>query len=589
MRTRPLATPNHLLGAALALIVLGAPRTASAAWPPPGRTVSAAPGNQFRPVIASDGGGGAILAWIDFRDSTGTITAGHVLGSGELDARWPVNGRALRTDPLPLADEPENPTDPVIVPDGAGGAIVAWTEARDAVTSVDVFAQHVLESGQVDPAWPANGRRLTAATGRQVAPEIASDGAGGAIVTWLDGRALGTAGSTDVYAQHVLASGGLDSRWPLNGLPVSVADGPQEFPVIVADGSGGALFAWYDLRAGATSFDIYAHHVLGSGAVDPAWPVNGRDICSNPSDQFNPTIASDGAHGAIVAWDDNRNASFHPFAQHVRATGVVDPAWPVNGIAVSGAGVQEDFPKIVPDGAGGAIVAYQTRETAINVRAQHLRSTGVLDPAWPAQGRVLGPSGLNQTQASIVLDGAGGAVIAWRQDDRDILVQHVLATGALDAAYPAGGRLVHHGLSTQETGPVLTETAGGGVIVTWSDAPVVDLDIFAMEVQPPDTSGVPDPAPAPRAVAFAPPSPNPSRGLTTLHFNLARAARVRLNVYDAAGRPVRELAHGPLSEGDHEIPWDLRDGRGQAVGAGLYFARLEADGRVVTRRIVALK
>jgi hypothetical protein len=89
----------------------------------------------------------------------------------------------------------------------------------------------------------------------------------------------------------------------------------------------------------------------------------------------------------------------------------------------------------------------------------------------------------------------------------------------------------------------------------------------------------------PRELALAPASPNPANRGTTLRFALPVGANVSLGVYDAAGRLVRSLANGALWAGEHAAAWDLRDGAGRAVGAGLYFARLDVAGRTITRPI----
>jgi len=69
--------------------------------------------------------------------------------------------------------------------------------------------------------------------------------------------------------------------------------------------------------------NIYAQHVLALGAVDPAWPVNGRGLCTGASTQQYPTIATDGFGGAIVAWQDERNSSVNidVYAQRVSGSG----------------------------------------------------------------------------------------------------------------------------------------------------------------------------------------------------------------------------------------------------------------------------
>ena len=343
-----------------------------------------------------------------------------------------------------------------------------------------------------------------------------------------------------------------------------------------------------DLRDATSGLDIYAQRVLNSGAVDPAWPVNGRALCTADGDQGNPTITSDGAHGALVAWSDSRVvATSHIFAQHVLGSGAIDPAWPANGRAISDAGVLETRPLAVPDGAGGAILTWQAFTVHLNMYAQHVRATGIVDPAWPVGGRALSITDRQQSHADIVPDGAGGAVIAW-EDSSDVVAQHVLASGALDPAYPDTGRTVCN-LPSQQGDVALVATGGGGAIASWTDSRNIGgtaPDIFALQVLLAGTVDVPGPVRA--ALTFAPPSPNPARGRLVLRFALPHEAGVELRIFDVAGRRVRELASGMQAAGEHAIEWDLRDESGHAVGAGLYLARLEAEGRALTEKIAAL-
>src|SRR5207244_3716416 len=81
---------------------------------------------------------------------------------------------------------------PVVVADDAGGAIVAWTDGRAGggpFGNKFVYAQHVLASGAMDPSWPADGSALSADHGSW--PDLATDGAGGAIVIISDDGARG--------------------------------------------------------------------------------------------------------------------------------------------------------------------------------------------------------------------------------------------------------------------------------------------------------------------------------------------------------------------------------------------------------------
>jgi hypothetical protein len=554
-------------------------------WPPFGRAISNAPNTQQHPTIATDGAGGAIVVWQDLRDPRINVFAQHVTAFGDLDPAWPGNGRALLTDSLAIEAGAGGQVSPAIVPDGAGGAIVAWQDLRTEANDIDLFAQHVLASGAVDARWPANGAALCVNAGNQNTHVMATDGAGGAIVAWVDARA--GVDVPDIFAQHVLASGVVDPRWPANGFPVCVAAGPQGFPAIVADGAGGAIVTWHDDRPGSLGFDVYALRVTAAGTVAAGWPLNGRAVCTVAGDQGRPTITEDGAHGAVVAWTDGRvTGTDHIFAHHVLAGGSLDPAWPAGGLAISNAGFLESRPLAIPDGAGGAIVTWQALSIHLNLYAQRVRANGTVDPAWPAGGRALSITPRQQTGASIVTDGTGGAVVAW-QDSSDIMAQHVFASGVLDPAYPDTGRAVCN-LPSAQGGVALVATGGGGAIATWTDGrKTTDVDVFALQVLAAATVSVPPESPV--AIALARPVPNPARVALALRLTLPRESRVRLAIYDVTGRRVRNLVSGFRPAGETKVDWNLRDDSGRAVDTGLYFARLEVEGRTFVEKITALR
>jgi hypothetical protein len=467
--------------AALALLplsALGSP--VLAAWstsPLTNLPVCTAAGDQESPTIVSDGAGGAIITWYDFRSGNADIYAQHVLPSGTVDPSWPTDGRALCT----VAGNQDFPT---IVSDGSGGAIVTWSDARSG-SSDDIYAQHVLISGTVDPAWPTDGRALCTAAGNQDFPTIVSDGSGGAIVTWDDLRGGSSSG---IYAQHVLASGAVDPRWPTDGQALCTAAGTQFFPTILSDGAGGAIVTWQDWRS--VDPGIYAQHVLASGTVDATWPANGRALCTTPMDRFSPAIASDGAGGAIITWWQSSAGHYAvSYAQHVQTSGAIDPAWPSDGRALNSAVSDQIGQRIVSDGAGGAFVTwYEDWRNGVyvyGVYAQHVLASGMVDPAWPAEGRALSTAAGGSSPA-IVSDQAGGVVVTWfdyRGGDADIYAQHVPASGAVDPVWPADGRALCSAAGDQ-LDPTIISDGAGGAIVTWYDTRSgTGADIYAQRVQ----------------------------------------------------------------------------------------------------------
>ena len=93
---------------------------------------------------------------------------------------------------------------------------------------------------------------------------------------------------------------------------------------------------------------------------------------------------------------------------------------------------------------------------------------------------------------------------------------------------------------------------------------------------------------APRTTALAVPWPNPSREATTLEFGLARAGLVELAIYGIDGRRVKVLAQGEREAGEYRLSWDGSDERGRTAAPGVYYARLRADGREFTKKLVRL-
>jgi hypothetical protein len=94
------------------------------------------------------------------------------------------------------------------------------------------------------------------------------------------------------------------------------------------------------------------------------------------------------------------------------------------------------------------------------------------------------------------------------------------------------------------------------------------------------TSGTVDVAAAalPTETRLLAPSPNPMRGGGTVRLDLARAGRVRVEVFDLSGRRVATLADGEFPAGTHALRWDARRDDGRAAGAGLYFVRMSGPG-----------
>jgi hypothetical protein len=263
-------------------------------------------------AMISDGSHGAIIGWDDAR-STDPQTDIYVQ---RLDAagncRWDTNGAEACLDPASQAGTR-------LATDGAGGAIVCWTDWRaqskpDGIYGDDgIYAQHVDSAGVA--LWTKDGVKVSDTTDRQEQAEIVSDGAGGAILAWEDKR---KGSEFDLYAQRVDSSGSV--RWDSGGVPVCTAFGDQGFIRMTSDSTGGTIIAWIDNRVG--NYDIYSTRISGKG--NSLWPLNGVGITTADGPQALGDMIFNKKNGAILAWTDGRGGnagSTNIFAQNVDLDG----------------------------------------------------------------------------------------------------------------------------------------------------------------------------------------------------------------------------------------------------------------------------
>ncbi len=83
--------------------------------------------------------------------------------------------------------------------------------------------------------------------------------------------------------------------------------------------------------------------------------------------------------------------------------------------------------------------------------------------------------------------------------------------------------------------------------------------------------------------------PNPFNPSSTIHYSLADQERVRIVVYDVAGRSVRDLVDRAEQPGSHTAFWDGTNAKGTAVASGVYFVRFSAGPVSRTMKMILVK
>jgi hypothetical protein len=201
--------------------------------------------DQAFPRIVSDGSGGCIVAWLDYRSGIQAY-AQKLNASGA--TQWTTNGvLAFSGTTVTAAYNPD------AVTNGSGGIIIVFSQRINGVDR-DLFAQNISSSGSVQ--WGNAGATVAAGIGDQRFASLVVDNLGGVVVAFEDTR--NTINNSDIYIQSLSSSG--NSLLPANGLAVCTQTNIQGYPKVVLDNSGGAIVTWWDFRNTFNS-DIYIDRI----------------------------------------------------------------------------------------------------------------------------------------------------------------------------------------------------------------------------------------------------------------------------------------------------------------------------------------
>jgi hypothetical protein len=266
-------------------------------------------------------------------------------------------------------------------------------------------------------------------------------------------------------------------KWADNGVIVSEENLHQWFPVLTSDGQGGVIIAWQDNRNGF--YDIYAQRIDSSG--DAQWTPNGIVICNATLDQEYPTIINDGLGGAIITWQDKRNGFYDIYAQRINSSG--DIQWVNNGTIICDAGDDQELPQIISDDLGDFIIIWEDDRVGggqFDIYGQKINLLG--GKYWGVNGIAICDATNSQRGAYITSDGSGGAIISWFdwRIGKEIYVQKINSSGD-EQWIPDGVRIRDDGLSCYVS-DIVNDGSGGAIIAWWGYNALLEYDVYSQRI-----------------------------------------------------------------------------------------------------------
>jgi len=331
----------------------------------------------------------------------------------------------------------------------------------------------VFSNSKAQTKWTYDGVAVSGLSTSETIPHAVGDGSGGVIIVWQDNRN----NSNDIYAQRLDING--TQVWANSGVPICTASGSQEAPQVTTDQNGGAIFVWRDRRVDSDG-DIYIQRVGADGTA--IWQTNGIPICTTIHYQGEPRIISDGFGGAIIVWQDRRNADSGNgsdlYAQRVDGSG--NALWAADGVSVISVPGDQDLPVLVGDGDGGVYVAWRHKDFALDnsdVYAQHLNSSG--EKLWEDFGKIVASGSAFQEDVDIALLSDGKCVLVWR-DGTDPNVDIIAEVLDKDGNRYWSNKVIRDGLG--ENPKVATDSLGF-IYITYEDYKTSNDGIYAQKLR----------------------------------------------------------------------------------------------------------
>ena len=118
---------------------------------------------------------------------------------------------------------------------------------------------------------------------------------------------------------------------------------------------------------------------------------------------------------------------------------------------------------------------------------------------------------------------------------------------------------------------------------------VDDIFLVLNQDMPPNVNTASGIINLPDQIQLYPNYPNPFNPITNIAFSLSKHSLVDLKIVDIEGRQIRHLLSNGFAAGRHGVSWNGTNDLGTAVGSGIYFMVLRAEGKVLSQKLSLIR
>lgn len=365
---------------------------------------------QYLPFVASDGQGGAYMAWSDIgRNGVGTydIYAQHFDPQG--DRTWDDEGlNIVLRGGHQILDH--------MISDGQGGAVLCWSDDYWAYTdTLPVVTQRIDSSGNL--LFGIDGIRMTTLQeGKQHFPQLVMTSDSSFVIIWMDDRLFGQ--GPGLYGQKFNING--DILWDSAGVAVAVETVDTDYGNFkIAPAPGGGFYTiWRNHLGSQRGISMQWNDGLGQ----PRWGASGYAITIG-SNYGCANIITDFNGNAVIAWVFTYHIPFRGYLNIIDTTGTL--YWPDHFLI----GLNINFIYGISQSILGEFeIGLERTDLACARRILKFDMEG--NYIWGDTGVCLTCPGSPSIEQRVVPDGVGGDYLSWKRfDDRGVMVNRVYPDG----------------------------------------------------------------------------------------------------------------------------------------------------------------
>jgi hypothetical protein len=261
-------------------VIEAATRNAGGSFSAPGAAIpGATSGALYYPSVAMDAHGDAVATWDENVGGQIEVEASFRPAGGSFGTAHVISGTGASV--------------PVVAMDPQGDAVALWPRSSGGQTK---FEAAVRPAGG---SFPSTGTVVSGA-GAQGYPQIAMDGQGNTIASWIRAPGTGT-----VVETSFRPAGG---SFPATGTAVSQANVSSDS--LAVDSGGNAYLVWgrYDNSGSPSLSKIEASYRPSGGSFATPVVLKSVDTSTGESEEY-PQVAADGAGNAVAIWTDFKQST----------------------------------------------------------------------------------------------------------------------------------------------------------------------------------------------------------------------------------------------------------------------------------------